>query len=295
MAAIVKRGSIWRAAAEFELLPVIAGLAVLYVPTIYTLAAKVWPRDEHAHGPIILAVAGWLAWSTWRLRRQAPAAADARAAATMPGFALLASGLLLYALGRSQDIALFEVGSSIPVLAGTVIATRGWATLRAYWFPIFFLAFVVPIPGSMVDVVSGPLKQQVSAITEQILYAAGYPIARSGVILAVGRYQMLVSEACTGISSMYSLLAIGALYLHLARRQSWLHNGLVLASLVPVAFCANIIRVCILVLITFHFGDAAGQGFLHNFSGLLLFLAALLMILLIDSVLSRLIRPIPSA
>lgn len=294
MAAILKRASAWNAAWAIELLPVIAGLAVLYVPTLCELAVRVWPHDEHAHGPIIIAVAGWLAWSTWQARRQS-AVADAREGAAAPGFAVLVSGLLLYALGRSQDIALFEVGSSIPVLAGTIIALRGWAALRAYWFPIFFIAFVVPIPGSLVDVVSGPLKQQVSAITEQILYAAGYPIARSGVVLAVGRYQLLVAEACSGISSMYSLLAVGALYLHLARRPGWLHNGLVLASMVPVAFFANIVRVCALVLITFHYGDATGQSFVHNFSGLLLFVAALLMIFLIDAALARLIRPKLSA
>ncbi len=80
---------------------------------------------------------------------------------------------------------------------------------------------------------------------------------------------------------MFSLSAIGLLYLYLMRHKSWLHNGLIVASLLPIAFCANIVRVIILVLVTYHFGDAAGQGFVHGFSGMVLFVIALIVMLLL--------------
>ena len=72
--------------------------------------------------------------------------------------------------------------------------------------------------------------------------------------------------------------------------KSWLHNGLILASLLPIAFCANIVRVLILVLVTYHFGDAAGQGFMHGYSGMVLFIVALIVILLLDAILGRVIK-----
>ena len=132
-----------------------------------------------------------------------------------------------------------------------------------------------------------PLKQYVSEVATRILYATGYPIAHEGVILTVGQYQLLVADACAGLKSMFSLSAVGLLYLYLMRYQSWLHNGLILASLLPIAFCANIVRVVVLVLVTYHFGDAAGQGFAHGFSGIVLFVIALIVMLILDTILAR--------
>ncbi len=145
--------------------------------------------------------------------------------------------------------------------------------------------FLVPLPGFFVDALTGPLKQLVSAIAEQLLYAAGYPIARSGVVLTIGQYQLLVADACSGLNSMFSLSALGLLYLYLMRYKSWLHNGLLLASILPIAFCANIVRVMILMLVTYHFGDAAGQGLMHGFFGMVLFVIALLILFGFDSLL----------
>jgi exosortase len=134
------------------------------------------------------------------------------------------------------------------------------------------------------------MKQYVSEIAAQILYAAGYPIARAGVTLTMGQYQLLVADACAGLNSMFSLSALGLLYLYLMHRTSWLHNTFILVSLLPIALCANIARVIILVLVTYHFGDAAGQGLVHDFSGLVLFVIALIGILVLDAILAGFIK-----
>jgi exosortase B len=276
----------FRGSVAFEWLPVVAGLLILYVPTFYDLAGTHWERDDFAHGPIILAVVVWLIWD----KRQVLLAAPTRSA-PVPGIALLVFGLLVYVVGRAHDVILFEVGALAPILAGVLLAMRGWPALRALWFMLLFIAFLVPLPGFIVDALTLPLKQTVSEIAAQILYAAGYPIAHTGVILNVGQYQLLVADACSGLNSMFSLSALGLLYLYLMHHKSWLHNGLILASLLPIAFCANIVRVITLVLVTYHFGDAAGQGFVHGFSGMLLFVIALIIILLLDAILAGFIKP----
>jgi exosortase len=148
----------------------------------------------------------------------------------------------------------------------------------------------VPLPGTLVDALTAPLKQRVSEIAEWLLYAGGYPVARTGVTLNVGQYQLLVADACSGLNSMFSLSALGLLYLHLVRHERWLHNGLILASILPIAFAANIVRVLLLVLVTYHFGDAAGKGFMHGTTGLLLVLVALIIILSLDGVLGRVFK-----
>jgi len=106
----------------------------------------------------------------------------------------------------------------------------------------------------------------------------------------MGQYQLLVADACAGLNSMFSLSALGVLYLYLMRRKNWLHIALILASLVPIAFCANVVRVIVLVLVTYHFGDAAGQGFVHGLSGLVLFVIALFGVVCLDATLARLVK-----
>lgn len=272
--------------ARLEWLPVLAGLLVLYVPTFYGLATWLWQLDEHAHGPIILAVIAWLAWQ----RRAALFTLSSRTAPAA-GIALLVFGLLFYVVGRSLEIVLFEVGALAPVLAGVLLAMRGWPVLRAFWFPVFFVVFLLPLPGVFVDALTGPLKQQVSEITARLLHAAGYPIARDGVVITIGQYQLLVADACSGLNSMFSLSALGLLFMYLSARASLLHNAIVLACILPTAFVANIVRVLLLILVTYHFGDAAGQGFLHGAAGIVLLMAALAILLLLDAVLARIIKP----
>ena len=260
--------------------PVAGGLLLLYGPTWWDLANSVWQSEEQFHGAI---VAGIVLWMFWQLRGRLHEAQVAPA--NLIGGVLFGFGLLLYVLGRSQDILLFEVGSQIPVLAGVLLLMRGWAALRAAWFPLFSIVFMVPLPGFLVDALTGPLKQWVSVIAEQLLYHAGYPIARSGVVLTVGPYQLLVADACSGLHSIFSLSSLGILYCYLMRYSGWLRNGLLLAGVLPIAFAANVVRVILLILITYHLGDEAGQGFAHDFAGMALFIIALLMLFLWDSVL----------
>lgn len=259
--------------------PIVLGLLVLYGPTYWTLAHGIWNSEEQAHGPIVLVVVLFLIW-----QRREVFSADARPnrVNVVVGWILLVVGLLAYALGRSQDILLFEVGSQIPVILGALLITLGTRAARALWFALFFLIFMIPLPGFIVDAATGPLKQYISVIAENVLYAAGYPIGRSGVMLTVGPYQLLVADACSGLHSMFSLSAMGLLYLYLMQRTSITRNLIIMAAILPLAFAANVVRVMVLVLVTYHLGDEAGQGFLHGFAGIMLFVIGLLFLFVLD-------------
>ncbi|MBK8335651.1 MAG: exosortase B [Sterolibacteriaceae bacterium] len=273
-------------AALVDWLPVAVGLAALYVPTFLAFATTIWQTEQHAHGPLIVAVVAWLVWDNRRFFGYAPTGAS-----PLIGWSLVLLGLMSYMLGRSQTIPLLDIGSFIPVAAGAILVLRGWPGLKMLWFPILFSAFAIPLPGLIVDAATGPLKQSVSSIAESILYVTGYPIARSGIVLNVGQYQLLVADACSGLNSMFSLSALGLVYLYLMRYRSFVHVGLLVACILPIAFAANIVRVMILVLVTYHFGDEAGQGFIHGFAGMILFLVALLMLFGFDSLLGVFLKP----
>lgn len=260
-----------------SLLILFLGLAVMFGPTALTLASTVWVKDEQGHGPIIFAVALWLFYG--RRIEFAELAADPK---PIVGSSLLVFGLLLYVLGRSQAILMFEVGALIPILIGVILIFKGVKALRLCWFPIFFLIFMVPLPATLVIAVTTPLKMAVSAVASSLLYNIGYPVGRSGVILTVGPYQLLVADACAGLNSMFTLEALGLLYMNLMNYKSAVRNVALAILIVPISFIANIIRVIILVLVTYHFGDEAGQGFVHGFAGMVLFIVALSLILFAD-------------
>ena len=258
--------------------PVLLGLLALLVPTIIGLTNGIWQSEEQAHGPLILLVVLYLLWEKRRVILDSQ-----NKTAPIAGWLSLIFGLLVYAIGRSQDIILFEVGAFVPILAGTLLITRGTQALKQLWFPIIFILFMAPLPGFIVDGLTGPLKQHISQIAESVLYNVGYPVARSGVTISIGQYQLLVADACSGLHSMFSLSALGLLYLYLAQHKSWWRNAIIIASILPIAFFANIVRVMTLILVTYHFGDEAGQGFIHGAAGILLFVVALACLLGLDS------------
>lgn len=265
--------------------PILLGLSMLYLPVFYTFANTIWQSEDQAHAPIVLLAVLFIFWQ----KRACLTAGVQQKQDPYSGWMLLIFGLLLYVLGHTQGVRSLEMGSLLPVLLGLLLITRGLVTVRELWFPLLFLLFAIPLPGALIDGLTGPLKQHISELVETILYWAGYPIARSGVTLSIGRYQLLVADACSGLNSMFSLSAMGMLYLYIMGYRSWLRNGVILVSLLPIAFAANILRVIILVLVTYYFGDAVGQGFLHDFAGVLLYFASLTILLSLDAFLGWLL------
>jgi exosortase B len=253
------------------------GFALLYAPAYLDLAQRVWPSDEQGHGPVILALGLWLIYG----KRHALAALPARPD-IVPGTVLLVMGVSMHALGSTQGMLVFTIFSQHLVVIGLILLFLGWRALKLIWFPLFFLLFMVPWPSSVVGAVTGPLKSAVSAAAAQMLYGLGYPVARAGVMLTVGQYQLMVADACAGLNSMFTLEALGLLYMNLMRYTSTVRNVLLAVLIVPISFFANVIRVMILVLVTYHFGADAGEGFIHSFAGMVLFLVGLTAMLCTD-------------
>jgi exosortase B len=266
--------------------PVFLGLAVLFLPTFYDLFRGPWVGEEQGHGPIIFGLALWLIYRKW------PGVLEATTPARSgwTGWPILAVGLAAHLLGRSQNILMLQILAIILVMAAVLLVKRGGRALRVLWFPFFFMLFMVPLPGEFVAAVTMPMKMAVSWATEHLLFASGYPISRSGVILQIGQYQLLVADACAGLQTLLTLEALGLFYLNLMRHPSAFRNVGLALFIVPISFSANVIRVVVLTLVTYHFGDAAGQGFLHGFAGMVLFVTALVLILSIDSALQWFIR-----
>ena len=286
MSSVLPRGA--RTAGSPSLSPAwvaaILGFAAMYVPLYLVAAQGLWQTEEQGHGAIILAVLVWLFW-TLRLdignlpSRPAP----------LLGWPVFLLGLLVYVVGRVFDISILTFASQPFIVAGVLLLLKGTSATRLAWFPLIYFVFMIPLPGMLVDAITGSLKGLIANIVESLLYTLGYPIARSGVILSIGPYQLQVADACSGLHSMFSLSALGTLFMYLMGPKRKLHHAIMLVSILPVAFAANIVRVCTLVLVTFYLGDEAGQGFLHGAAGMVLMLVALVFFFLLDQMLDKII------
>ena len=261
------------------------GVLVLVLPTMSGVATESWSTEKCAHGPIVLATALWLFWRRWNEVRALARPGDTRIAAV--AFLIVAP---LYAVTRIINIIEVEGFMMYGLLLITAYGLIGFAPLRAMWFPVIYVLFIFPPPDSVVTMITQPLKIGISQAAIDLLHALGYPIAGSGVTIIIGQYQLLIAAACAGLNSLISLSAIGLFYIYIRHNANWRYALLLMLAIVPVAIMANFIRVLALILITHYLGDEAAQGFLHNFSGITMFLFSVLGIFGVDALASPLRR-----
>jgi exosortase len=251
-------------------------LIALYIPTFYKLFSFGWKQTDYTHGPLILLVFLYL---IYRKRNVFTFTPDSEI--HMFSFSLLFFGSIMYALGSIHRVVMIESLSLIPVFLGTTGFLFGREAFRQVLFPSAFLIFLVPPPLFFIDMLTSPLKMFVAGASESLLRLAGYTLSRNGVILFIGDYSIVVGDACSGIRSLISLMAVGALYAYIQSTTN-LKKVVLFLSIIPIAIGANIIRLMLFALITYHFGEAAGQGFFHYFSGILIFILSLMSLVLID-------------
>ena len=264
--------------------PAILGFAALAVPTIQTLSSQAWVRESGAHGPIVLVTGLWL------LARQLTAdrGIARQGALWLSGLALIA-GLAFYIFGRVFDFVSLETFGLFGVGVAMLHSAFGIMALLKNWFPLFYLGFAIPPPGWLIDRLTAPLKQFVSEAAMRALSSVGIPVSREGVTIYVSKYQLLMEDACSGMNSLVGLTAISLLYIYLLRGSSVRYSLLMTVFVIPIAILGNIMRVMILILLTYFFGDEVAQGFLHYTAGFLLFALDLILVFAVDSLLVRLV------
>jgi exosortase len=262
----------------------VLGLVAILViaPTMYRLGTQVWSKEFGAHGPIVLATGAWLLW-----RRIGAMTAEGVNGNVFVTIGIAAASLVVYVFGRAYDLLSLEAGGLYGFGLAVLYDRFGLRTMLRNWFPIFYLGLLLPVPGWMLDEFTAPLKLLVTTLSAAVVLPFGIPLVQEGVTMTVGPYQLLVEDACSGLNSLIGLIAITMFYIYLLRNAGWRYSLFLVVLIIPIAVLANVIRIVILILLTYFFGDAVGQGFLHVTAGLFLFALSLLLMFLIDSVVSR--------
>lgn len=269
-----------RRRASLSLLALVAGVATLVLPTISSLAQYHWNTEGGAQGPIILVSGLWLIWRErekikWRPR-----------SIPRSWLLLLAPLLIVYALATGFNLLGTRIAALYLIMILLGFFYLGVQCMRHLWPTILYLGFIVKPAESIVSVVTGPLQRWLSAVSTQLLRWVGYPIGSSGVRIQLAQYELLVAQPCAGIGSMFTLLAIGVLYIHLAAPKGKLHRTLLLVGIVPLAIAANLVRVMVIILLTYHAGDAIAQSFAHEMAGVATFILSLIGMFALDALLT---------
>lgn len=265
-------------------LVLLLGCAILALPTMYEVATKTWTSEQGGHGPLVLATGLWAIWRELKGKD-----IERRPGKLAIGLPLLGLALGVFILSRITGILEIEAFAMYGALISGAYLVFGGLVIRAIWFPLLYLAFSLPPPDTVVTAVTQPIKIAISSWAVSVLHLLGYPVASSGVAIQIGQYQLLVAAACAGLNSIVTLTALCLFYVYLKHRSNVLALIVIAVAAIPVAVISNFVRVLALVLITYHFGDAAAQGFLHDFAGLLMFAVALLTIFGIDQLVSPLL------
>lgn len=273
-----REGSLWR----WSNIVLAAGAALMVLPPMIEVAKNNWSTEQGGHGPIVLATGLWLL-----VREYREAQGLERPGKRWLGFLALAVLLPAFVLLGITGILELQVGIMYAALIAGAYLLVGGKMLRAIWFPIFYLAFALPPPDTVVATLTNPVKIAISQGAVSLLYFFGYPVGSSGVVIQIAQYELLVAAACSGLNSLITLSAIGLFYVYLRHRSD--PRALILMSLavVPVAILANFIRVIILILLTYYVSEAAAQGFLHDFAGIVTFAAALATMMALEAVYAR--------
>ena len=270
---------------SFADLALLIGAAAILLPTMFEIARFNWTTEQGGHGPIVMAIGLWLLWRELR-----SSSAPRRPGNALFGGLAVAGLLAVYLISRITGILEIEALAMYGALIIGAYMLVGGALIRSVWFPLLYLALTLPPPDSVVAAVTQPIKIAISEWAVSLLYALGYPIASSGVTIQIAQYELLVAAACAGLNSIISLGAICLFYGYLRHRTNLLAFVVIALSVIPIAVFSNFIRVIILILITYYLGEAAAQGFLHEFAGLTMFAVALLSVFVVDSIFTRLLH-----
>ena len=265
------------------LVPLLSFL-ILYLPVIQKLISD-WNRDpNYSHGYFIPFLAGFMVWMQRERLLQA-----ARKPSNI--------GLLLIVLGLAQFIVAwvgseyFLQGTSmIVVLLGSVLFLWGWKVTLLCLVPVLYLIFMVPLPAIIWNKLAFPLALFASKIATDTVSAMGLTILREGNILTLPNITLQVADACSGLRSLTTLLALSAFLAFISEHPSWKKWTLFLAG-VPIALVSNIIRLSGTAVLARHFGAPVAHGFIHDFSGWVVFVIGLIMLLAVNAVLGRLKKP----
>lgn len=235
-------------------------LALLYRSIVRDLALQWWDDPNYSHGFLVPLFSGFLVWhQRHELQALAPRG-------TVFGLVVLVAGILELLLGDLGAENFLMRSSLLVIIAGLVLFHLGPRILQAVAFPLGFLLFMIPLPATVFYAITFPLQSFAASQAATILESIGIPVLLDGNVIHLSQLSLGVTEACSGIRSLISLLAGAAAWAYVAMPRGWI-AVIFVASAVPVTIIANVARVVLTGIIGQQWGVEYASGFFHEFAG----------------------------
>jgi exosortase len=239
---------------------ILAILALLYRSILRDLAIQWWDDPNYSHGFLVPLFSGFLLWQQRHdLRVMTPRG-------TMLGVPLMVTGILELILGDLGAENFLMRSSLLVIVAGLVLFHFGSRILKTVAFPLGFLIFMIPLPATVFYAITFPLQRFAASQAAAILELIGIPVLLDGNVIHLSQLSLGVTEACSGIRSLISLLAGAAAWAYVAMPRGWI-AVIFVASAIPVTIIANIARVVLTGIIGQQWGVEYASGFFHEFAG----------------------------
>lgn len=247
-----------------------AFVLLLYGSTLARLVENWWGDPDYSHGFLVPVFAAYVLWKGRdRLSRISIEPSNV-------GLLIMFAAVGLLLLG-SLGAELYSSRVSLLVLiAGMVVFLAGWKMLKAVSFPLGFLLLMIPIPVIIYNQITFPLQLLASRFATFCLQLINVPVLREGNLIILPNYTLEVVEACSGIRSLMTLITLAIAYGFLVEDRRWI-RWVMVVIMIPIAIVSNSVRILGAGLLTYHFGPSMAQGFFHEFSGWVIFVAALLL------------------
>jgi len=231
-----------------------------------------WSHDEnYSHGFLVPLISGYFAWQ----KREELTQLTIRPANS--GIILILFALSLLIAGIAAQEFYTRRSSLVFLLCGIVLFLYGWEWLKGLALPLGFLFFMIPLPYIIYDAIAFPLKLFVAKFSVITLKLMGVVVLREGNIIMFPETVLEVADACSGLRSLMSLLALGVALAVFSQRTNSRRILLVLLT-VPIAILTNMIRVIGTGFLSQYYGSAAAEGFFHEFAGMGVFLLAMVLL-----------------
>jgi len=265
---------------RIQLLLTVPLLACMYY-TIVPEMVRQWRQDEnYSHGFLVPLIAGYFLLQRWPYLKERTVKPDGA------GIIVIVWGLfqLLVAWFGSEY---FTMRSSLIVLlAGMTLFWFGREVLKGMALPLGYLIFMVPIPYIIYDMVAFPLKLFVTRVSVAFMKMVGVVVVREGNIIMFPTTTLEVADACSGIRSLISLLAIAVAYAYVIKISN-VRRWIIIFSAVPIAVATNALRVIVTGILAQWWGARAAEGFFHEFAGMAVFVLAMVMLVSCGELLRR--------
>ncbi len=258
-------------------------LGLFYIPVLYDLVID-WATDaNYSHGFLVPVISGYL---LWRKRKEL---SDVMVSPNNLGLLVIMAGAGLFILGNAAAEYFTVRLSLLVILFGLVLYHWGGGFVKKTWFEIAFLFFMIPIPYVIYFSATFPMQLLASKVTTGILQAIGMTVVRKGNIIHLPNESLEVAEACSGLRSLISLLALGAIYAYITQK-TFFAKLILFLSTIPIAVAGNVFRVFITAILVYTVDAEVTAEPLHSIMGAMVFIVAFILLFIFGSILRRIFR-----